>query len=173
MENKIKRISLKKIRINKKFKEKLKEMYAEDRLLLGSFHKISPKTNGTTAGIAGYITYTDLLKVLTLSNDDFSLYYIKFSGMCDGDVVVDEIIGYTCLFKEYMLGFFILPRFRKFNDFIFPKIYDKIDYPVVRASIYKHNTRASRFLEKQGFKLINVSQQEDNLIGLIYEKQTT
>lgn len=132
--------------------------FATDKELLDKYHIEAPADLNTCVAR----TYFDLQKA-----KNFKFFVIG----CTEDI--SGIVGFfgkeTIDGINFLTSFFIKPQFRHRDmmDFLWTAIEEELGIDFFTA-LYEKNTRAKKFLERNGMKLIGVKEIEKNINALIF-----
>lgn len=136
----------------------LNECFATDKALIEKWHISAPSDVDTCVRK----TYYDLKNAPSLK---FFVLYCDEPQEVIGFFGSEHVDGIT-----FMTSFFIKPAFRNETvmDFFWQSVEKEtgMDY---YTSVYAHNTRAQRFLEKKGFTLIDIMNVGEKSNAIIYK----
>lgn len=139
----------------------LQECFASDKELLQKWHVMAPSDLETCVRK----TFNDLKNEPTLK------FFVIECVTEDSD----EIVGFfgTARVEEvnFMVSFFIKPKYRTLDTFeyFWNAVYNETGNEYFTA-IYEKNSRAKKFLEKNGFELVHKMELENKNSALVYHK---
>lgn len=138
----------------------IKECFATDSELLDKWHIEAPASLDRCVRR----TFNDLKNAPTIK-----MFVIK----CATEDV-SEVVGFfgheKAMGANWMTSFFIKPKYRDKETFSFfwNCVYDITGNEFFTA-IYETNKRAKKFLEKNGFRLVQVTEMDKNINALVYQ----